>query len=84
MPDDTDSRTPPMMHVVSQPQEPSKDTSKEVQDGQKGMLKNAPAPDPTAAMDPSKMMGPMVNQVYSLYTMYTVYCILCCFYCTLS
>jgi hypothetical protein len=44
------------------------------------MLKNAPAPDPTAAMDPSKMMGPMVNQVYNVYitlhtALYTMYCL---------
>ncbi|KAG5182499.1 integral membrane protein DUF106-domain-containing protein [Tribonema minus] len=54
-------------YIVHEPnkdteKEPSKDTEKGLGDGMKGALKNPPAADPTAAIsDPSKMMGPLIN-----------------------
>ncbi|KAG5183377.1 integral membrane protein DUF106-domain-containing protein [Tribonema minus] len=49
-------------YFISEEKEPSKDTEKGLGDGMKGALKNPPAADPTAAIsDPSKMMGPLIN-----------------------
>mmetsp|Transcript_4783 Transcript_4783/g.7239 ORF Transcript_4783/g.7239 Transcript_4783/m.7239 type:complete len:273 (-) Transcript_4783:99-917(-) len=56
-------------YFISDQKEPSKDTEKGSNDGKKGALQNAPAADTAAAMsDPSKMMGPLINNAGFLAT----------------